>query len=270
MYQRVVRGALVSSPRFRPSNLHRVVLTARGASSPLPSSAMWTSAACVLLLGARLRAPLTPRSTTHAADVAVCRSGRMSMCDAAESDDSDPDDSDPVDWSLLQRRFAQVQTAEAEARVQQMRQTATNWKDGRCEQRVLITLQDWVRKLSVARDLCLCGTHSGVVALSDLESGILLQRWLAPAPGGGSEVTSVGFDGEHIISGDASGGVCLRWWRPTTSLSPPPRSLPRPLCGQHRGAVSGVHWPGGDVACSCPADACPSWEPRLGPGAAAR
>ena len=71
------------------------------------------------------------------------------MCDAAESDDSDPDDSDPVDWSLLQRRFAQVQTAEAEARVQQMRQTATNWKDGRCEQRVLITLQDWVRKLSV-------------------------------------------------------------------------------------------------------------------------
>ena len=224
---------------------------------------MWTSAACVLLLGVRSARSLAP-------SVAVCRSGRMSMCDAAESDDSDPDDSDPVDWSLLQRRFAQVQTAEAEARVQQMRQTATNWKDGRCEQRVLITLQDWVRKLSVSRDLCLCGTHSGVVALSDLESGMLLQRWLAPAPGGGSEVTSVGFDGEHIISGDASGGVCLRWWRPTTSLSPPPCSLPRPLCGRHRGAVSGVHWPGGDVACSCPADACPSCEPRRGPGAAAR
>ena len=219
---------------------------------------MWTSAACVLLLGVR--------GARSLAGVAVCRSGRMSMCDAAESADSDP-----VDWSLLQRRFAQVQSAEAEARVRQMRQTATNWKDGRCEQRVLITLQDWVRKLSVARDLCICGTHSGVVALSDLESGMLLQRWLAPAPGGGSEVTSVGFDGEHIISGDAAGGVCLRRWGPTTSLSPPPRSLPRPLCGRHRGAVSGVHWPGGDVACSCSADACPSWwKPRLGRGAAAR
>ena len=157
----------------------------------------------MLLLGVRGARSLAPA-------VAVCRSGRMSMCDAAESDDSDP-----VDWSLLQRRFAQVQTAEAEARVQQMRQTATNWKEGRCEQRVLITLQDWVRKLSVSQDMCLCGTHSGVVALSDLESGMLLQRWLAPAPGGGSEVTSVGFDGEHIISGDASGGVCLRRWRPT-------------------------------------------------------
>ena len=223
----------------------------------LTRASMRISAACVLLLGVRGARSLAP-------GVAVCRSGRMSMCDAAESADSDP-----VDWSLLQRRFAQVQTAEAEARVQQMRQTATNWKDGRCEQRVLITLQDWVRKFSVARDLCICGTHSGVVALSDLESGMLLQRWLAPAPGGGSEVTSVGFDGEHIISGDASGGVCLRRWGPT-SLSPPPRSLPRPLCGRHRGAVSGVHWPGGDVACSCSADACPSWEPRLGRDATAR
>ena len=227
-----------------------------------------TSAACVLLLGvpgARTLAPfcrLASMPTTSSADV-VCRSGRMSMCDAAESADSNP-----VDWSLLQSRFAQVQTSEADARVQQMLQTATNWKDGRCEQRVLLTLQDWVRKLSVARDLCVCGTHSGVVVLSDLESGTVLQRWVAPL-GGGSEVTSVGFNGEHIISGDASGGVYLRQWRPATALSPPPRSPLSPLCGRHRGAVSGVHWPGGGVACSCSTEECPSWVPVLA-GAAAR
>jgi len=217
---------------------------------------MHTSAAlCVLLLFA-------PGVRTLAPSVAVCRSGRMSMCDAAESADN------PVDWSLLQSRFVQVQTAEADARVQQMLQTATNWKDGRCEQRVLLTLQDWVRKLSVARDLCVCGTHSGVVVLSDLESGTVLQRWVAPL-GGGSEVTSVGFDGEHIISGDASGGVYLRRWRPTAALLPPPRSPPSPLCGRHRGAVSGVHWPGGDVAYSCSTEECPSWVPVLA-GAVAR
>ena len=170
------------------------------------------------------------------------------MCDAAEATGGDS-----VDWSLLQSRFAQVKTAESEVRVQQMLQTATNWKDGRCEQRVLLVLQDWVRRFSVARDLCVCGTHSGAVVLSDLESGAVLQRWAAPL-GGGSEVTSVGFDGEHIISGDASGGVYLR--RPNSARSPsqrspPLRSPPSPLCGRHRGAVSGVHWPGGSVAWFC-------------------
>ena len=205
---------------------------------------MRTSAACALLLGASGARAL-------ALSAAVYRCGRVLMCDASEAADSDS-----VDWSLLQSRFAQVQTAESDARVQQMLQTASNWKDGRCEQHVLLTLHDWVRKLSVARDLCICGTHSGVVVLSDFESGAVLQRWVAPL-GGGSEVTAVSFDGEHIISGDASGGVYLRRWRPAAAAgSLPPRSPPSPLCGQHRGAVTGVHWPGGGVAWACSTEKC--------------
>ena len=242
MYQRVVRGALVSSPRFRPSKLHRVVLAARGASSPLPSSAMWTSAAAAACRCAMLLSRTTATRTTATQSTGHC-------C----RDDS--------------HRYRPQRQRRACSRCGRRLPTG---RTGGASSVCSSLFRTGCASSVFARDLCLCGTHSGVVALSDLESGILLQRWLAPAPGGGSEVTSVGFDGEHIISGDASGGVCLRWWRPTTSLSPPPRSLPRPLCGQHRGAVSGVHWPGGDVACSCPADACPAWEPRRGPGAAAR
>ena len=164
------------------------------------------------------------------------------MCDADDAASSD----DSVDWSLLQSRFAELKTAEADRYVQQMMQTATNWKEGRCEQRVLLVLEDWVRRLSVAQDQCVCGTHSGAVVLSDLESGEVLHRWVAPL-GGGSEVTSVGFDGDHIISGDASGGVWLR-------RSAAARTAAPPMSGRHRSAVSGVHWPGGDRAYSCSTD----------------
>ena len=65
------------------------------------------------------------------------------MCDADDAASSD----DSVDWSLLQSRFAELKTAEADRYVQQMMQTATNWKEGRCEQRVLLVLEDWVRRL---------------------------------------------------------------------------------------------------------------------------
>ena len=67
------------------------------------------AAACVLLLG-------VPGARTLAPSVAVCRSGRMSMCDAAESADSNPAGETGVAAAELIRTG--VNLTEADARVQ--------------------------------------------------------------------------------------------------------------------------------------------------------
>ena len=80
----------------------------------------------MLTLARALWLPVKPRRGAH-----------IAMCDG-------------VDWSGLSKRIAEVETSEVEQRVQRTIQTAANWREGKCSQRVLFTLDDWVRRLSVS------------------------------------------------------------------------------------------------------------------------
>lgn len=161
----------------------------------------------------------------------------MRMC--AESDD------DAIDYGLLQRRFAEVESSEVEGRVRRTKQTMSNWREGNPQQqKALLTINDWIRRLSVSGDRLACGTYQGDVILIDVDSGKILQRW--PAPKDSGEVTSIGLDDERCISGDAEGGVWLRSTERNERLVL--------LSARHGATVSGVHWPGGGRAYSCGTD----------------
>jgi len=171
---------------------------------------------------------------------------RLSMSDSDDADTPAPG----WDMSVLQERIA-TQT------VSDMVTTASNWRSGTCEQKTVLILEDWVRRLRVANGVLACGTYLGDVVLTDLASGAVVQRWepedtftqeyeeLLAYEGEyeedeeeeeegnhRSEVTCLDFDGIHVSSGHASGALYLR---------DAERCVMR---GEHAGVVTGVHWDG--------------------------
>lgn len=70
---------------------------------------------------------------------------------------------DGWDMSLLQQRMQQQQ-------MEEMMTAASNWRTGTCEQKTLLVLDDWVRRLQCENGLVACGTHSGTVILADVAS----------------------------------------------------------------------------------------------------
>lgn len=183
---------------------------------------------------------LVPRThTTSLRPLACGRRVVRSMC-------AEPGDDASIDYSLLQKRFAEVESSEVEGRVRRTKRTMTNWREGNPQQqKALLTINDWIRRLSVSGDRLACGTYQGDVILIDADSGKILQRW--PAPKDSGEVSAISLDGERCISGDVEGGVWLR------SADRDERLVL--LSASHSGAaVSGVHWPEGGRAYSCGTD----------------
>lgn len=165
------------------------------------------------------------------------------------------DSSSEWDLALLQRRMADQQVSE-------MVRAAANWRTGTCEQRTVLVLEDWVRRLRVANGVLACGTYGGEVILADVASGELNARFEPELPPGmlkeeedgegereeededehQSEVTALDFDGTHVSSGHASGALYLR------------DSERCVMSAEHAGVVTGIHWDGGAIAYSCSAD----------------
>lgn len=165
-------------------------------------------------------------------------------------EDSGDDASKPWDASLavLSRRLEEVREAERDASVKLISTAAANWRSGRCAQRTLIILDEWVRRLDCVDGTLACGTYSGEVVLVDIESGDVLETWLsADEPLGDDgpmsdlddaetppEITAIALaaDGKHVLAGDAAGRVALR-----------ARGVPEALFEvKHARPVSGVHY----------------------------
>ena len=160
------------------------------------------------------------------------------MCDGA--DDAVPD---TLDMSLLAKRFQEVRDAEVDRRTESLLTAAKNWRTGRCEQRTVCVLDEWIRRLKCANGVVAMGTYSGAVVLAELESGEVVERWASEAEEAmdrdddddddldeyeeeyeeldgpldfstsqpySDEVTAIDFDGERVGSGDASGRLRLR------------------------------------------------------------
>ena len=194
------------------------------------------------------------------------------MCDGA--DDAVPD---TLDMSLLARRFQEVRDAEVDRRTESLLTAAKNWRTGRCEQRTVCVLDEWIRRLKCANGVVAMGTYSGAVVLAELESGEVVERWASEAEEAmdrddddddddldeyeeeyeeldgpldfstsqpySDEVTAIDFDGERVGSGDASGRLRLRT-----------RERGLVLSAQHNAPVTGVHWRDDARAYSCSAD----------------
>eukprot|EP00310_Coccolithus_braarudii_P006336 CAMPEP_0183370754 /NCGR_PEP_ID=MMETSP0164_2-20130417/103362_1 /TAXON_ID=221442 /ORGANISM="Coccolithus pelagicus ssp braarudi, Strain PLY182g" /LENGTH=275 /DNA_ID=CAMNT_0025547213 /DNA_START=75 /DNA_END=899 /DNA_ORIENTATION=+ len=171
-------------------------------------------------------------------------------------------DGSALDLSLLMKRMDELKSVEkereADERVSQMLATATNWRTGRCAQRTVCVIADWVRKLRCEAGLLVCGTYSGDVVVADVDSGEVLHTWSPPSSDENdeeelNEITALDFDGAHIGSGDAGGAVHLRT-RDGLEMS-----------ARHAGVVTGVHWRGGDSAFTCAADRrLIEWDVRRG------
>ena len=148
---------------------------------------------------------------------------------------------DELDLTLLQQRISSLA-------VDQMVHAANNWRTGACTQRTVAIHDDWVRRLKCANNHVACGTHQGHVIVTDMDSGSDVAHFKpnsdkeAPRSQGllvvSAEVTAMDFDGEHIVSGDATGSLYLRTRDRTV------------MHARHSGIVTGVHWDGGDVAYS--------------------
>ena len=160
---------------------------------------------------------------------------------------------DAFDMGLLSQRMDEVRDADAARQATRMVKRASNWRDGRCAQRTVLVIDDWVRRLRVAGGMLAVGTHGGEVVLAELSTGETIQRWGLGAAGARpdddtesterAEVTAIYFDGERVGSGDAAGNVLLR-----------SRTRGTVLRGKHAHVVTGVHWPGDERAYSSGAD----------------
>lgn len=181
------------------------------------------------------------------------------MCDGAGAEGSSGAD---FDMELLSRRFEEVRAAQVEEQASAMLETARNWRTGLCAQTALIEIDDWVRRLRVADNgQMVCGTYSGYMLLVDSLTGELLRQWSPPSLDSGDgdgdgdvdieseahEICAIGFDGAHVVGGDAAGVVRLHAseeggaWRSWQAVA-------------HASPVSGVHWDGGALAFSCSQD----------------
>ena len=83
---------------------------------------------------------------------------------------------------------------------------AGNWRSGRCTQRTVAVLDDWVRKLAFSGDTLVAGTYGGAVHVIDIPTGVIMRT----LSGLNAEVTALDFDGTSVAAGATDGGVC-RW-----------------------------------------------------------
>ena len=209
---------------------------------------------CATVLGVALTASLScPSLHRGATPHAWRRCAIARLLDKGDAPDNEEDTGgDPWDSSLavLSRRLGEVRDAERDEEVQNLIAASNNWKVGRCAQRTLVILDEWVRRIHCADGLLACGTYSGEVVLVDIGTGDILETWPAgdeqPLGDFGVmadlvddpdeepvEITAVAIakDGTHVVSGDAAGAVVLRR-----------RGREEPLvAARHRKSVTGVH-----------------------------
>ena len=193
------------------------------------------------------------RPSAPATSVRMCSSDESSSVpderdpDAAAEDDTDELSSDEANefsssiMSVLSARLAAAKQKTSEERLQSMMAAAANWRSGRCAQRAVVVLDEWIRRLDCQDGVLACGTYSGDVHLVDVESGDLLDTWLAEQlvdddddDDVDQEITAIQLseDAERVVSGDEAGYVLLRQ-----------RGAEDPLLRASHGApVSGVHW----------------------------
>ena len=141
--------------------------------------------------------------------------------------------------------MAEIKESDADDKIQQMMAAAANWKEGRCAQRTIVVLDDWIRRLHYQNGVLACGTYSGDVQLVDFETGELYDTWYAELVDAEAddaddddeidqEITALHLspDAQLVLSGDAAGSVLLRR-----------RGTDNPVMrATHRAAVSGVYW----------------------------
>ena len=85
------------------------------------------------------------------------------MCDGA--DDAVPD---TLDMSLLAKRFQEVRDAEVDRRTESLLTAAKNWRTGRCEQRTVCVLDEWIRRLKCANGVV---ANGGAIMSLEFKSG---------------------------------------------------------------------------------------------------
>jgi hypothetical protein len=219
-----------------------------------------TMLAAAVLGGSAVCALQTPSPYTHV--VAATRCPPPRLADAADGEEEP--------WSsslaLLSKRISAVRESEGDEQVKALMAAAANWNSGRCAQRPIVILDEWVRRLHAADGILACGTYSGEVVLVDMETGECLENWMAEEPPAGAdadasahaaahddaavaaddvddeldddaaEITAIVLsnDAQRVLAGDAAGAVVMR-----------ERGHAHPIFrAQHRAAVSGVHWDG--------------------------
>ena len=165
------------------------------------------------------------------------------MDDSSSLSGDDMDEFSSSVMSVLSTRLAKAKQQTAEDKLQSMVTTAANWRSGRCAQRAVVVLDEWIRRLDCQNDVLACGTYSGDVQLVDVESGDLLETWYAEQLDDDDdddeveqEITAIQLseDAELVLSGDAAGYVMM--YR---------RGVEAPMLrASHGASVTGVHWDG--------------------------
>jgi len=168
---------------------------------------------------------------------------------AEDAKSTPPDDDEPAPdvfpdamLAVLTQRMAETKQSEEDEQVERMMKTAANWRTGRCAQRAVVVLDEWIRRLHCQNGVLACGTYSGEVQTFDIESGDMLDSWIADLELDeddeeiDQEITAICLseDARYVLSGDAAGSVLLR-----QRGEDDPR-----LSVSHGAAISGVLWDG--------------------------
>ena len=164
------------------------------------------------------------------------------------NEDSSSSSFSAANLAVLSQRLAAVKQSTDDEAVAAMMGAAANWRVGRCAQRVVCILDDWIRRLDVHEGVLACGTYTGDVVLCDVATGSLIKSWDTeiwdPTESdvdydGQSEITAIqltssGDEQLRVLSGDAQGAVVLR----------APNAKAPLMRATHRAPVSAVHYDG--------------------------
>eukprot|EP00241_Pyramimonas_parkeae_P016553 CAMPEP_0114295224 /NCGR_PEP_ID=MMETSP0059-20121206/10563_1 /TAXON_ID=36894 /ORGANISM="Pyramimonas parkeae, Strain CCMP726" /LENGTH=444 /DNA_ID=CAMNT_0001417089 /DNA_START=64 /DNA_END=1398 /DNA_ORIENTATION=- len=117
------------------------------------------------------------------------------------------EDGGAFNFSLLQERIAEVKRKSdiSQDTLQQ------NWKQGRCTQRIVVNIGDWVRRTCFRGDTLAVGTFSGAVLVYDIPSSVALAQFdgdgqQRPSPTR-MEISAlaISLDGDLVASGSIDG-----------------------------------------------------------------
>ncbi|KAK3269587.1 hypothetical protein CYMTET_21977, partial [Cymbomonas tetramitiformis] len=131
------------------------------------------------------------------------RSARHSPVSCLGKGEESPSDEDPKlsdgDFEALIERVNELR----ENHARQERATAQNWSTGRRVHKMITSLEDYVRHISLDEDSVACGTCHGTVYIFDIFTGRQLGRY----EGLEEEVSSVYLEGNVLVAGGVSGEV---------------------------------------------------------------